>query len=552
MLRIRLSREKTAGGYTAAIIIATRAVDPPGASSCATSPTKRDQSGSKQHRASRATQTCCPAAAYAHARMSACPGRPVVGAGPRKRHEELLREVRVRRGVAQEGHGAEPRERDSQTEPKRQGHARRPAVPSAPDQRRSTHHRRLRTTTIARPVPTVSDFPPSRRLLGSLREGNPARRRCASSRLRRRSTGLSGQLRPLARERCIVEPCSPARRRYPRGGSGTRRPTTREPTTGTSVPRPPAAASSSSPSRGPSTCRAAPRAPLGRDHRGPRIPRRLGLRPGADRLLDSPLLREHRDAAADHHRSGRHEVLLRGHRLRPGAAPDAAPHQREHRRQRDLHLRYVLQDQRPGRLPRARRRDRSEEAVRALQRHQGGQRLHGARRLRLGSHQGVPRQPSRRPVHFGRRGGLPDRGAAPHGRRGRRGRREARDSLHSPERSHGPDGLRAPGDARGIAEQHQRRRAAVRRPVPSEVLVRRDSVRRRREGDPARDEDLRHAALGRRERRPHLRRRPDDHREVGRAGRHPAVVQGRSPSPTSRSSTSAREIALTDNCVRNP
>ena len=80
---------------------------------------------------------------------------------------------------------------------------------------------------------------------------------------------------------------------------------------------------------------------------------------------------------------------------------------------------------------------------------QDRQRLHRARRLRLGLDQGLPRQPARRPVHLRRRGRLPHRRALAHRRRGRRRRGQARAALHPAQRAHEVDGLRPPGTHAG-------------------------------------------------------------------------------------------------------
>ena len=130
---------------------------------------------------------------------------------------------------------------------------------------------------------------------------------------------------------------------------------------------PPSAVSSSSRSRGPWTCRPSLRAPA----RPPSSPRSTLWAAGAaaelrDRFLDPASSSKHVDPAADDHRPSDRHLLLRRTRLRRRASPDAAPRQREHRRKLHVHLRHVVQDAGAGRLPRARRRERPEEALRAL------------------------------------------------------------------------------------------------------------------------------------------------------------------------------------------
>ena len=129
-------------------------------------------------------------------------------------------------------------------------------------------------------------------------------------------------------------------------------------------------------------------------------------------------------------------------RLRSGAAADAAPRRRQHRRQRRLHLRHGNNDCHVLVV------ETAQKKLYELYNSTQTGRLHRARRVRLGSDQGLSRQRARRSVHLGRRGGLPDRGAPAHRRRGRRRRGQARAPLHPAQRAHEGGRLRPPGVAR--------------------------------------------------------------------------------------------------------
>ena len=196
-------------------------------------------------------------------------------------------------------------------------------------------------------------------------------------------------------------------------------------------------ASSRSRSPGRRTSRAAHEGrQLGRHHRGARQGGRMGRRPVADRFFDPALLRD--DSTPRQTIDGPMPgifVLLRRHRTatpfrcrcrsRPTATPRGAALTSATRRTAPTGRATATSwSSRPTR--------RSSTSSTTPPRTAAHSR---ARRVHLGSDQGVSRQPARRSVHLGRRRRIPDRRAAPHGRRGRGRRGEPRDSLHPPERA---------------------------------------------------------------------------------------------------------------------
>ena len=135
-------------------------------------------------------------------------------------------------------------------------------------------------------------------------------------------------------------------------------------------------------------------------------------------------------------RAGRLSVLLRRPRLRSRPAADADPGQRQHRGQRQLHLRHVVQHRRQGDCHMLVVETTPEEALRALQRDAGRQRLHRARRLRLGSDEGLSRQRARRSVHLGRRRRISrSRRSCPRPTRSRPARSSTRSASSCPTRA---------------------------------------------------------------------------------------------------------------------